>query len=180
MTTVHEITTEQRSRTVTWDDPLLAVAAARGMHGLDYLQAIHRGELPAPPIAVLLGLEIDEIEEGRAVFSVQPAEYHYNPMGSVHGGLAATLFDSAMGCAVLSTLPPGQFFTTLELHVNFVRAMTAETGRVRCEARVLHAGSRIATAEAKLVGEDGRLYGHATTTCMIVPAARPPAGNGVG
>lgn len=167
--------TTVRSRTVRWEDPAIGVAAGSRMRGIDYLRAIAEGRVPPPPLMSLLGIEPDEIEAGRVVFTLVPAEYHYNPMGGVHGGVAATLFDSAMGCAVLSTLPAGKGFTTLELHVNFVRGTTAATGRVRCEGRVLHAGSRIATAEAHLVGDDGRLYGHATTTCMILDAPQPPS-----
>ncbi len=157
-----------RSRTVTWEDPAIGIAAGGRMRGIDYLRAMAEGRIPIPALLPLLGIEPEEVEEGRVVFSLVPAEYHYNPMGGVHGGVSATLFDSAMGCAVLSTLPAGKRFTTLELHVNFVRGMTAASGRVRCEGRVLHAGSRIATAEARLVGDDGRLYGHATSTCMIL------------
>jgi uncharacterized protein (TIGR00369 family) len=108
-----------------------------------------------------------ELEEGRAVFTVEPAEYHYNPIGVVHGGLAATLLDSAMGCAVHSTLPAGAGYTTLEVKVNFVRPLTAETGEVRCEAEVIHVGGRTATAEGKVLDASGKLYAHATTTCII-------------
>lgn len=156
-----------RERTVTWQDPLAGLAAARSLSGLAYLTAMQRGDLPPPPIGVLLGFSIDEIAPGRAVFSVVPDEYHYNPIGSVHGGLAATLFDSALGCAIHSALEAGAGYTTLELHVNYVRGITRATGRVRCVANVLHLGGRIATAEAKLLDEAGTLYGHATTTCMI-------------
>lgn len=110
---------------------------------------------------------IVELSEGYAVFDVEPAEYHYNPIGVIHGGLAATLLDSAMGCAVHSTLPAGVGYTTLEVKVNFVRAMTAETGRVRCEAKLIHLGGRTATAEGRIVDESGKLYAHGTTTCLI-------------
>jgi uncharacterized protein (TIGR00369 family) len=160
-----------RARTVTWEDPLIAAAGAREMSGLAFMQAIMRGDLPAPPIAVLLGFELVEAEEGRAVFGLTPAEYHYNPIGAVHGGLACTLLDSAMGCAVQSTLPAGTGYTTLELKVNLVRPLTQETGPLRCEGKVLHLGGRTATAESRLVDVQGTLYAHATTTCMIF---RPP------
>ena len=156
-----------RARTVTWQDPLIGAAAARSLSGLDYLRSLQRGELPPPPFGVLLGFTIEEVVPGRAVFSVEPAEYHYNPIGTVHGGLAATLCDSALGCAIHSGLPAGSGYTTLELHVNFVRAITRETGRVRCIATVLHQGGRMATAEAKLLDAAGTLYAHATTTCMV-------------
>ncbi len=156
-----------RTRTYGWSDPAPGAAAARGMSGLEYLHAIARGELPRPPIMDTLGIDGAEFEAGRAVFTVVPAEYHYNAIGVVHGGLAATLADSALGCAVHSTLPAGAGYTTLELKVNFVRPLTTETGRISCEAKVIHAGGRVATAEARVTDADGKLYAHATTTCMI-------------
>jgi uncharacterized protein (TIGR00369 family) len=157
-----------RTRTVTWEDPMETVAAAAGMSGREYLEAIRDGVLPRPPIAELMGFEGLEGDDGRAVFSVTPAEYHYNPIGVVHGGLAATLLDSAMGCAVHSTLPAGTGYTTLEVKVNFARPMTRETGRVLAEANVVHRGGRTATAEGRVVSEaDGKLLAHGTTTCLI-------------
>ena len=119
---------------------------------------------------MLMNFSLIEVGEGHAVFAVEPAEYHYNPIGVVHGGLAATLLDSAMGCAVHSTLAAGSGYTTLEIKVNFIRAMTAETGRVRCEANVVHAGARTATAEGRVIDEAGKLYAHGTTTCLILRA----------
>jgi uncharacterized protein (TIGR00369 family) len=116
---------------------------------------------------VLLGFTLVEAEPGRAVFQCQPAEYHYNPIGVVHGGLASILFDSAMGCSIQSTLTAGAGYTTIELHVNLLRPLTKDTGLVRCEAEALHIGKQIATAQARLVDGDSKLYGHATTTCMI-------------
>jgi uncharacterized protein (TIGR00369 family) len=157
----------ERRRTVTWEDPAPGAEAAGKMSGLEYLRAIARGELPGAPMAHLMGFWLSEIEEGRVVFEVEPAEYHYNPIGTVHGGLACTLFDSAMGCAVHTTLPAGTGYTTIELKVNLLRAITAETGRLLCEGKTVHVGGRIATAEARLTDGAGRLYGHATTTCMI-------------
>ncbi len=158
-----------RSLTVTWDDPSAAAAAGRSLAGLDYLRAIAAGELPAPPIARLLGFEFDAVEAGRARFGVVPGEQHYNPIGVVHGGLAATLLDSAMGCAVHSTLPAGTGYTTLELKVNFVRAIAAEIGRIACEGTVLHRGAQIATAEGRLVAEaTGALLAHGVATCLLL------------
>ena len=156
-----------RTRTVSWEDPRALSEAARGLTGLEYLRKIVAGELPRPPMGALMDFGLAELEEGRAVFTVEPAEYHYNPIGVVHGGLAATLLDSAMGCAVHSTLPAGAGYTTLEIKVNYVRPMTAETGEVRCEARVIHAGGRTATAEGKILDAAGKLYAHGTTTCII-------------
>ncbi|HEY0320313.1 MAG TPA: PaaI family thioesterase [Pyrinomonadaceae bacterium] len=158
---------ETRTRTFSWEDPRALAEAGRGLPGLEYLQKIVAGELPRPPIGALMNFAITELSEGRAVFTVEPAEYHYNPIGVVHGGLAATLLDSAMGCAVHSMLPAGAGYTTLEIKVNYVRAMTAETGTVRCEAKAIHIGGRTATAEGRVLDESGKLYAHGTTTCII-------------
>lgn len=158
----------ERTVTISWEDPRPLAEAGRGMSGFEFLQKIVAGELPGPPIASLMDFQIVELAEGRAVFAVDPAEYHYNPIGVVHGGLAATLLDSAMGCAVHSMLPAGTGYTTLELKVNFIRAMTAETGRVRAEGKLIHLGSRTATAEGRVIDDSGKLYAHATTTCLIL------------
>lgn len=150
-----------------------AALAAVGVEldGLAFLRRIASGELPPPPMATLLGFDIAELEEARVTFSCTPAEQHYNPIGMVHGGLAMTLLDSAMGCAVHSTLPAGSAYTTLEVKTNFVRALTAGTGRVLATGEVLHRGSRVATAEGRIVAEDsGKLLAHASTTCLIMPA----------
>jgi uncharacterized protein (TIGR00369 family) len=156
-----------RTRTFSWEDPRALAEAGRGLSGLEYLQKIIAGELPRPPISAMMNFGITELSEGRAVFTVEPAEYHYNPIGVVHGGLAATLLDSAMGCAVHSMLPAGAGYTTLEIKVNFIRPITAETGIMRCEAQVIHVGGRTATAEGRVLDESGKLYAHATTTCII-------------
>jgi uncharacterized protein (TIGR00369 family) len=138
---------------------------------MEYLQAIMDGTLPPPPIGMTLGMQPVELAEGRAVFAAEPAEYHYNPIGVVHGGLAATLLDSATGCAVQTTLPQGVGYTTLELKTNFVRAITRDTGRVLCEAEVVHRGGTIATAEGRLRAESsGKLLAHGTSTCLIIGA----------
>jgi uncharacterized protein (TIGR00369 family) len=138
------------------------------MTGLEQMLAIGSGELPGAPIAELLGFEPLEIEEGRVTFVGHPQRRHYNPIGAVHGGYAATLLDSAMGCAVHTTLPAGAWYTTLELKVNFTRPITEGTGRVLCEGTVVHPGSRVATAEGRLVSEEtGKLLAHGTTTCLI-------------
>lgn len=156
-----------RTRTINWEDPHALAEAARGLSGLEYLQKIVAGELPRPPISALMNFGLAELGEGRAVFTAEPAEYHYNPIGVVHGGLAATLLDSAMGCAIHTTLPAGAGYTTLEIKVNYVRALTAETGIVRCEAQVIYMGGRTATAEGRVIDDSGKLYAHGTTTCII-------------
>lgn len=157
-----------RRRTVTWHDPVQTARAARTMSGLQFLQTMVAGELPPPPLLGLLGIRAVEVSEGRMVFAVEPAESHYNPIGSVHGGLAATLLDSAMGCAVHSMLPAGTAYTTLEIKVNYLRPLTRETGVVTCEGKVIHLGGRIATAEARITDAAGKLYAHGTTTCIVV------------
>jgi uncharacterized protein (TIGR00369 family) len=163
----------ERTRTVSWEDPLLAAHAGASLSGMEYLRAIAQGKIPAPPIALLLGFALEEVEEGRVVFTTEPGEHHYNPIGVVHGGLAATLLDSAMGCAVHSLLAQGRGYTTLEIKVNYVRAIKRESGRLRAVASVVHMGGRIATAEGRLVDAAGQLYAHATTTCILMDA-RPP------
>ena len=165
-------TSAERTRTITWEDPVPTAMRGLEMSGLDYLRALMAGELPPPPIALTLGFLPVEVEEGRAVFAADPAEYHYNPIGLVHGGLAATLLDSATGCAVQTTLPAGVAYTTLELKTNFVRAITRDTGRVLCEAEVVHRGGTIATAEGRVRAEaTGKLLAHGTSTCLIKPVA---------
>lgn len=162
-----------RKRILEWMDPMATLAAAAKTNGLNYLRSVASGEVPPPPMAILMNLEIVSADVGRVVFAGTPGEEHYNPHGTVHGGWAATIFDTALGCAVHSVLDVGFGYTTLDIHVNFVRAITHATGRVRCEARVLHSGKQIATAEAKLLDEQDKLYGHATTTCLITQ--RPTA-----
>jgi uncharacterized protein (TIGR00369 family) len=156
-----------RRRVLEWTDPMTTLSAAAASSGLDYLRGLASGAVPPPPMAVLMNMVIEAVENGKVVFAATPGDEHYNPHGTVHGGFTATLFDTALGCAVHSTLEKGYGYTTLELHVNFVRAITRETGRLRCEAFVLHGGKRIATAEAKLTDDRDRLHGHATTTCLI-------------
>lgn len=138
--------------------------------GIEFLKAMVAGTVPQAPMCETLGFHLVEVEPGRAVFEGVPGFRHYNPFGVVHGGFAATVLDSALGCAVVSTLPKGETFTTLELKVNLVRAVTKDTGPVRAEARILHRGRTIATGEADLKDTAGKLYAHATTTCMIFPA----------
>ncbi|HEY7350402.1 MAG TPA: PaaI family thioesterase [Ktedonobacterales bacterium] len=162
-----DIETSARTRTITWEDPMPTAQIGRAMSGLDYLRAMQSGEVPPAPIAVLLGMSFVEVEEGRVVFAAQPAEYHYNPIGVVHGGLAATLLDSALGCAVHSALPAGTGYTTLEIKVNFVRPITRDTGEIRCEGKIIYQGGRIATAEGRITDAEGKLYAHGTTTCII-------------
>jgi uncharacterized protein (TIGR00369 family) len=162
----------KRSRTITWEDPFAVPKAAAGRSGLELLRDVFSGKLPPPPIAATMGFVGVEVGEGRAVFEGDPGEHLYNPIGSVHGGFAMALLDSAMGCAIHTTLQPGERYTTLEVKTNFVRPITVDTGRVRCEGVVIHRGGTVATAEGKLFAIDsGKLLAHGTTTCLIARSA---------
>ncbi len=138
------------------------------MTGLEQMQAMVAGLMPPPPMAVLMGFEMSNATEGQVVFTCTPRLEHYSPLGTVHGGLAGVLLDSAMGCAVHTMMAPGQTYTTLEYKINLVRAMSVETGPLRVEGKVVHPGRRVATAEGRIVDADGRLYAHGTTTCIIL------------
>lgn len=165
-----------RTRTASWDDPASGMQAALSLSGLEYMRAIARGDAPAPPLARLLGFEIEMVEEGAVTFALEPAEYHYNPFGVVHGGVAATLFDSALGCAVQSLLPKASMAPTMQLDINYIRPITKSTGRVRCSGQVVHLGKRSATAEGRLVDMNGKLYAHATGTFVISELRELPKG----
>jgi uncharacterized protein (TIGR00369 family) len=144
-----------------------ALAGLPGLSGLELIRAI-QGQQTAPPgIATLLGMELVEAEEGRVVFTVEANAQFSNPLGTVHGGIAATLLDSAMGCAVHTTLPPGAGYTTLELKINYVRAIRLDAGLLTCVGSVIHVGGRVATAEGRVTDAEGRLVAHGSTTCMI-------------
>jgi uncharacterized protein (TIGR00369 family) len=145
-----------------------------GKTGLETMQAMLAGELPFPHIAETLDFSLVEVSPGKAVFQGTPQLKHYNPLGTVHGGWYATLLDSALGCAVHTMMPAGRAYTTAELGVNIVRAASHTTGPLRAIGTVIHCGRQLATAEARIVGPDGKLYAHATTTCLVfeVPPAR--------
>ena len=157
-----------RTRTITWEDPIASAAVGAQMAGLDYVRAVQSGEIPPPPIAVVMNFSIAELEEGRAVFIGEPGEEHYNPIGVVHGGYASTILDSALGCAVHTTCPAGVGYTSQTLEVKYLRPITRDTGAVRAEADVIHRGRKTATAEAKLTSvETGKLLATGTSTCLI-------------
>jgi uncharacterized protein (TIGR00369 family) len=156
-----------RDRSYTWADPSAAAAAARQLSGEAFFAELTSGALPPPPVAQTLGFTAVSVSGGVACFELDPQEFHYNPIGSVHGGVIATLCDSACGCAVHSLLPAGAYYTSLDLSVKFLRPVTAGTGPLVCQGTVLHLGSRSALAEARLTGPDGRLYAQATSSCMI-------------
>jgi uncharacterized protein (TIGR00369 family) len=156
--------------TIIDHDPVEAAAQVAELDGLSALRALMAGEIPPPPIGVLLGFQPVEVQEGRVVFAVEPGDDHYSPIGTVHGGLAATLIDSATGCAVHSTLPAGTTYATTDLQVRYVRPITRDTGRVLCEGTVVHRGRTLATAEAKVTAGD-RLLAHGTAGVLILPLA---------
>ncbi len=157
----------QRVRTVTWQDPEVSARDALAIGGLDYLNAIKDGKIAPPPVAVLLGYRLCEIDQGCVVFELEPAEFHYNPFASVHGGIISTVLDSAMTSAVLTTLPAGIACSTIEIKVNFVRPITSRTGTLRIEGKVVHGGSRIAIAEGRVADAHDKLCAFAVSTCMV-------------
>ncbi|MHA3700801.1 PaaI family thioesterase [Jatrophihabitans sp. YIM 134969] len=163
-----EPTDDVRSRTVTWHDPMATAAGMEGRSGLEFLRAIAAGEFPPPPILETVGGEFVEFDEGRAVFAFEPAEFQYNPIGSVHGGVYATMLDSACGCAVQTMLPEGVGYTSLDLSVKFLGTIRVGSGRVTATGRVDHLGRRTALASAELRGPDGRLLASATSSCLIL------------
>ena len=157
----------ERTRTVTWQDPKAAAQAGRQMAGADYLRAMSDGTLPAPPALLTLGAQMGTIEHGRVTMALEPGEHHYNPLGTVHGGMIAILLDSVMGCAVHSTLPAGRGYTTLEFKMNFLRPVNDRTGLMTAAGDVVHAGRQSAVAEGRLTDAQGKLYATASTTCLV-------------
>jgi uncharacterized protein (TIGR00369 family) len=163
------VSTHERS--VRWVDPRAAreAVAGRRLSGLEMLREMATGALPPPPLGVLLGFEVDEVEPGRVVFGLQPGEHHYNPNGVLHGGVAATLLDTVTGCAVMTLLPFGETCATLELKVNYIRSISAASPRLRAVGTVLHRGRRSAVAEGRLLLPGDKLVAHATATLLLFP-----------
>lgn len=151
------------------DVGVVPLEQARTMDGLTLFKGLLEGRFPAPPLSKVLGFKVAEVELGRVVFTYTPVFDHYNPLGTVHGGVAATLLDSVMGCCIHTMLKAGTGYTTVEIKVNYVRAMTDKTGPVRVEGKVISVGSRIGTSEGRLYDKEGRLLAHGTTTCLIFP-----------
>lgn len=152
-----------------WHDLTGNLKAARDLSGIEYLRAMQAGRLNAPPIGSTFDLHFETIEPGRLSVRGRPHEFHYNPLGIVHGGFASTILDTALGCATMTLLPRGSIFTTVDLHVNFTRPMTVQTGEVVATAEVLNAGRKIVTSFARLEDASGKLYAHANSTCMVLP-----------
>ena len=159
--------TATRRRIVEWPNPAEIAKVARGMAGLEFLQSVAQRKVPGPPISHLIGFRLTEAAHGRIVFTFEPHESHYNPIGSVHGGVVATVLDSAMGCAVHATLPAGRFYTTLEIKVNYIRPVGTGSGTLRAIGETIHSGRQTGIAEGRLVDESGRVYAHGTTTCIV-------------
>jgi uncharacterized protein (TIGR00369 family) len=159
--------TQARERTFTWDDPATNAAHIGRVGGLELLRRMIAGELPAPPVMKLLGMTRLEVDEGRVAVEMPPQEFHYNPLGTVHGGMLATLLDTATGCAVHSTLPAGVGYTSMDLSVKYLRPVTVDSGTLRCVGTVLQRGRRTALAEARLTDGADRLVAHATSSCLL-------------
>ena len=168
---------DQRQRTFSWSDPGELARAGQRLSGLDFLRAIQAGELPPPPVLALLGVQLGSVEEGRVMMRLQPAEFHYNPIGSVHGGVLATLLDSVMGCAVQSMLPQGRGYTTLEFKVSFVRGVRLGTGEIAAEGKIVHVGRQTALAEGTVRDRRNRVVATATTTCLLFDLPGQREGN---
>lgn len=161
--------TPDRSRTVTWDDPMIGANAARGLTGLEYMLAMKDGIYPPPPITKLMRMDFTSAEVGRVVFTCEPDESMYNPIGVVHGGLVCTLLDSVAGCAVQTTLPAGQGYTSLEIKVNYLRPVTLESGPLTAVGVVTKPGSRAAFVEGTVHDAQGKLVATASSTCLVFP-----------
>jgi uncharacterized protein (TIGR00369 family) len=165
------IENDDRTRTFSWADPSIAASQAITRPGLQLLREIMTGRFPGPPFASALDMALVEASDGRTVFELEPAEWMYNPVGTVHGGVAATLLDSCMACAVYSILPAGVASTTTDLQVRYLRPITLETGRVRAEGSVVHIGRRTATTEGRLLTIDNTLLAHGTSGIAIIRRA---------
>ncbi|MEU5567025.1 PaaI family thioesterase [Micromonospora musae] len=163
-----------RSRTFSWSDPAVNSAELGRRSGLETLRATLSGELPPPPVSRLLDISRMTVDEGLVTVELVPQEFHYNPLGSVHGGILSTLLDTAAGCAVHTTLPAGVAYTSLDLNVKFLRPATVDSGTLVCVGTVLQRGRRTALAEARITDADSRLIAHATSTCLIFPVTPGP------
>lgn len=157
----------KQSRTIEWEDPEAGFEAVKNMSGMDYLNAMSAGSLPLSPLVRTLDFQVESIERGKVVFSFIPQGFHYNPIGSVHGGVLSSLLDSAMGCTLHSVLEAGSIYTTLELKVNFLKAATIHSGKLFATGNLIHSGKTTALAEAKITDEHGKVFAHGTSTCLI-------------
>ena len=180
MTTAPDAETEQpaaelRERTFSWTDPAAIARAGAGMSGAEFFAAISAGEIPPPPVMRALDFDGVSFGEGTAAFRLTPREIHYNPLGTVHGGIFATLLDSACGCAVHTMLPLGVFYTSLDLSVKFLRPVTIGTGPITAEGTVVHLGRRTALAEGRITDAAGKVYVTATSSCLLLRPEQQPS-----
>jgi uncharacterized protein (TIGR00369 family) len=160
---------DERSRTISWQDPMIGASVLGTMTGLEYMTALRDGTVPPPPIIALMNMELTSVEPGVVTFTAQPDESHYNPIGAVHGGFACTVLDSVAGCAVQTTLPKGTGYTSLEIKVNYLRGLSTTTGPLTATGRVVKPGSRVAFAEADLRDSEGRIVATASSTLLVFP-----------
>ena len=158
----------ERKRTYQWENPLETAQKAQSLSGLEFLKLIQEGKIPGPPIFETMDFGRSKVSKGKVSFSFEPKEFHYNPIGTVHGGVISTILDSAMGCTVHSVLEKGFVFTTLELKVNFLKAITHKSGRLIATGKLIHVGRSTALVEASLTDEFGKVFAHGVSTCMII------------
>ena len=162
---------DERTLTITWSDPMPPLTQSRGMAGVDYLRAIADGSVPAPPIARLLGMDIESVEEGVVIFTLAPHESHYNPLGVVHGGVLSTVLDTVLGCAVHSMLPAGWGYTSIDLNVSYLKAVRVDSGLLRFTGRVMKHGKRVSFATAEGVDGSGAVVATATSSLLVMAPA---------
>ncbi len=162
------MTTETRSKTFAWEDPMPTLEAARGMAGIDVMRALRDGVMPPPPIAVLMSAELLEVEPGRVVFRCTPGEEHYNPIGMVHGGFACTMLDTVTGCAAHTTLAAGVGYTSIEIKVNYLRPITLVTGALIATGTVVKPGRRVVFAEGQLADAEGVVLATAQSSLLVI------------
>lgn len=156
-----------RTRTFSWKDPVEALEEAKKLSGYEYLKCVYEGKLALAPVMQTIGSRVVSVEKGQVVFELKGEEFHYNPIGSVHGGIISTILDSAMGCSLLSTLEQGEGFTSLDLKVNFLRKITAATSPLVTKTKFIHVGRTTAYLECELLDAEGKLYAHAVSNCII-------------
>ena len=169
---------KERTRTLRWQDPAQFAEPIHRLSGIEFMRRFLTGDLPPPPVMELLGIRLVSVEPGAVGFEFDPSEYMYSPLGNVHGGIVTVLLDTAMGCSFHTTLPAGVGYTTIELKVNFLRSVTIDSGPLRAEGRVVHAGARVATTEARLSDRSGRLHAHATSSLLILRPELPRPSSG--
>jgi uncharacterized protein (TIGR00369 family) len=157
-----------RSRTYEWEDPAQMAVEAGQTSGLEFLEKMTKGEIPLPPLIHTLDFKVSSIQPGRAEFTFHPQEFHYNPIGSIHGGVITAILDSALGCTLHSVLPAGTGYTTVDIKVNFLRSINIKTGEMKAVGSIINQGNRTALLEARLMDKKGKLYAYATSTCMIL------------